>query len=99
MTTVRNDNSGSFFLTILVILLPRLIVLILVVVGVVAVIGRRSWLQPRRVSTPGLDVRVAQAGVIAGHDKVHDALESPATPPQLTAVLLISHPTQVLYPP
>ena len=88
MTTVRNDNSGSFVLTILVILLPRPIILVLVVVVVVAVIGRHSWLQPRRVSTPGLDVRVAQAGVIIGRDVVHDALESPATPPQPTAGLV-----------
>ena len=87
MTIVRNDNGGSFVLTILVILLPRPIILVLVIV-VVVVIGRRSWLQPRRVSTPGLDVRVAQAGVIAGRDVVHDALESPATPPQLTAGLI-----------
>ena len=40
------------------------------------------------MSTPGLDVRVAQAGVIAGRDVVHDALESPATTPQPTAGLV-----------
>ena len=34
------------------------------------------------MSTPGLDLRVAQAGVIAGRDVVHNALESPASPPQ-----------------
>ena len=84
MTTVRNDNSGSFVLTILVILLPRPIILILVIIiVVVTVIVRRSWLQPRRVGTPGLDVRVAQAGITAGRDVVHDALESPATPPHI----------------
>ena len=68
MTIVRNDNSGSFVLTILVILLPRPIILVLVVV-IVAFIGRCSWLQPRQVSTPRLDVRVAQAGVITGRDE------------------------------
>ena len=89
MTTVRNDNSGSFVLKILVILLRRPIILVLVVVVlVVAIIGRHSWLQPRWVSTLGLDVRIAQAGVIAGPDVVHDALESPATPPQPTAGLV-----------
>ena len=33
-------------------------------------------------------MRVAQAGVIAGLDVVHDALKSPATPPQPTAGLV-----------
>ena len=33
-------------------------------------------------------MRVAQAGVIAGRDIVHDALESPAAPPQPTAGLI-----------
>ena len=84
---IRNDKSGSFVLTILVILLTRPIILVLVIV-VVAVIGRRSWLPPRRVSTPGLDLRVAHAGVIAGPDVVHNALESSASPPQLTAGLV-----------
>ena len=63
----------------LVILLPRPIILVLVVVIVAAVVGRRS---------PGLEVWIAQAGVIAGRDVVHDALESPAAPPQPTAGLV-----------
>ena len=33
-------------------------------------------------------MRVAQAGVIAGRDVVHDPLESPAGPPQPTAGLV-----------
>ena len=33
-------------------------------------------------------MRVAPEGVIAGLDVFHDALESPATPPQLTAGLV-----------
>ena len=33
-------------------------------------------------------MRVAQAGVIAGRDVVHDAPESPAAPPQPTAGLV-----------
>ena len=90
--TVRNDNTGSVVLTMLVILLPRPIILVLIVavIVVVAVIVliRRSWLEPRRVSTPELHVRVAQAGVIAGRDVVHNSLESPASPPHLTAGLV-----------
>ena len=36
----------------------------------------------------GLDLRVPQAGVIAGRVVGHDTLESPAVPPQPTAGLL-----------
>ena len=99
---IRNDNSGSQESRVhrrticprpgLVILLPRPIILVLVVVEVatvvVAAVGRRSGIESRRVSTPGLEVRVAQAGVIAGSDVVHDALESPASPPEPTAGLV-----------
>ena len=62
--------------------------IVLVVVVVVAVIGRRSRREPRRGRMPGLNLRVAQAGVIAPRDVVHDALESPAAPPQPTAGLV-----------
>lgn len=76
----------------LVILLPSPInivpVVVVVAAVVVAVVVRPSRLEPRRVGTRGLDVRVAQAGVIAGRDVGHDALESPAAPPQPTAGLV-----------
>jgi hypothetical protein len=41
-------------------------------------------IEPRRVSTRGLRLRVAQAGATVGRD----ALESPATPPQPTTGLV-----------
>jgi hypothetical protein len=59
------------------------IVVIVVVDVVIAGIGV-AVVEPRRVSTRGLRLRVAQAGAIVGHD----ALESPATRPQPTAGLV-----------
>ena len=56
-------------------------------IGVAVVEPRRvstRGLEPRRVSTRGLGLRVAQPGATVGHD----ALESPAAPPQPTAGLV-----------
>ena len=64
--------------------LIKMLVLVVVEVAaiVVAAVGRQSGIEPRRVGTPGLEVRVAQAGVIASSDVVRDALESPTSPPE-----------------
>ena len=70
-----------------VILVPSPIVVatVVVVVAVIIVAGIGvAVVEPRRESTRGLGLRVAQAGATVGHD----ALESPAAPPQPTAGLV-----------
>ena len=59
-----------------------MLVVVEVAAVIVAVVGRRSG------TVSPLQVRVAQAGVIAGSDVVHDALESPASPPEPTSDLV-----------
>jgi hypothetical protein len=58
-------------------------VVVVVTDVVIAGIGV-AIVEPRRVSTRGLRLRVAQAGATVGHD----ALESPAAPPQPMAGLV-----------
>ena len=70
-----------------VILVPSPIILATVVIIVADVIVASigvAVVQPRRVSTRGLGLRVAQAGATIGQD----ALESPAAPPHPTAGLV-----------
>jgi hypothetical protein len=57
---------------------------VVVVVDVVNAGIGVAVVEPRRVSTRGLRLRAAQAGATVGHD----ALESPAAPPQPTARLV-----------
>jgi hypothetical protein len=64
---------------------PINIAIVVIVVADVVVAGIEvAVVEPRRVSTRGLRLRVAQAGAMVGHD----TLESPAVPPQLTVDLI-----------
>jgi hypothetical protein len=64
---------------------PLNIATVVVIVANVVVAGIGvAVVEPRRVSTCGLRLRVAQAGAMLGHD----ALESPAVPPQPMAGLI-----------
>jgi hypothetical protein len=71
--------------SVIVVPSPITIATIVVVVADVIVAGIGvAVVKPRRVSTRGLRLRVAQAGAMVGHD----ALESPAAPPQPMASLV-----------
>ena len=67
-------------------LLPTPVILATVVVvlaaAVIAVVVGVAVIEPLRLSTRGLDLRVAQTGVRVGGSVIgHDALESPTAPP------------------
>ena len=71
--------------SIIVVPSPIIVATVVIIVAdvIVASIGV-AVVEPRRVSTRGLGLRVAQAGATIGQD----ALESPAAPPHPTAGLV-----------